>query len=121
MRFPAPEILKSDALSAQGIFPLYLFGTAFQLNALLSEARLTREATLAVSAQPVARLWKQGRGLNGVQVMACLRNPAISWAGSSHPKKRSRQRRRTLPQLIKANARKVVRALNLVLLPWEEN
>ena len=57
----------------------------------------------------------------GVQVMACLRNLAIAWAGSSHPKKHSRQRRRTLPQLMKANARKIVRALNLVLLPWEEN
>ncbi len=53
--------------------------------------------------------------------MACLRNLVISWAGDGHAKKRNRPRRRTLPQLMKANARKIVRALNLVLLPWHEN
>jgi Transposase DDE domain len=57
----------------------------------------------------------------GVQVMACLRNLAISWAGQCHAKTSSKQPRRTLPQLLKANARKITRALNLVLLPWPQN
>ena len=61
------------------------------------------------------------RKSGGVQVLACLRNLAISWAGDGQTKKRTKARRRTLPQLMKANARKIQRALNLVLLPWPKN
>jgi predicted transposase YbfD/YdcC len=58
---------------------------------------------------------------NGVQVMACLRNVAIAWAGGNHLKSRFKARRRTLPQLMKANARNIGRALNAVSLPWPKN
>ena len=57
----------------------------------------------------------------GVQVMACLRNLAVAWAGRSHHHTHLKVRRRTLPQLMKANARKIGRALNAVLLPWPKN
>lgn len=57
----------------------------------------------------------------GVQVMACLRNLAVAWAARSHHLKHLKAHRRTLPQLMKANARKISRALNTVLLPWPKN
>ena len=57
----------------------------------------------------------------GVQVMACLRNLAVAWAANGQHHKPLKVRRRTLPQLMKANARKIGRALNVVLLPWRKN
>ena len=57
----------------------------------------------------------------GVQVMACLRNLAVAWAARDHLKKHIKARRRTLPQLMKSNARNIALALNVVLLPWSKN
>lgn len=61
------------------------------------------------------------RNVVGVQAMACLRNVTIAWAARPDVQKSRRPRRATLPQLMKANARDLNRALDIVLQPWPLN
>lgn len=57
----------------------------------------------------------------GIQLMASLRNLAVAWAATSQCAQNLKSRRRTLPQLLNANARKIPRALSAVLFPWKKN
>jgi predicted transposase YbfD/YdcC len=57
----------------------------------------------------------------GIQVMACLRNLTVAWAGTAQYAKQRKRRRCTLPQLLNANARRIPNALSAVLKPWKKN